>query len=859
MTASKVTKPLPRGFWKALFHPWTWRMAWRDSRSQRIRLVVFSLAIVSGIAALTAIHSMKASVQTGIEAQAKSLLGSDLQISSRQPIPAAEAAKLTALATRFSAETSFSSMLYFPKADAAKLVQIRGIDGEYPFYGKVETTPADAWQRLRSESGILLEPALLDQFQLKVGDLVKLGSIELPVVGVVDKPAPRSNRFSGFAPEAYVRRADLERTGLMGTNSLGFHLLHLQLPAGVDGDKTKQEIRKNYPEASWRLETPDERRENLGDALDNFQQFLGIIALSSLVLGAIGVAGAVHSHVTRRVPTIAILRCLGCPGYSAFGIYFVQAGVLGLFGALLGAAIGIGLHVGVFAAFQDSLPIAVSASPEWLVVLQTTAAGFAVCCGFALLPLLKIRRISPAATLRDGAMLEGKNGAFLRALPVYLVLVGLLVLLAVLNDSSWKRSLSLTAGLGVAFGTLFGVARGLMFFTRRIVRLRWPYLLRQGISNLYRPRNQTLLFLLSLGLGTFLLVTILLAGNLLRDRISISQAATSPNIYLVDVQPDQVAGVTSLLAEKKLPLLESAPMVAMRIESVRGVSVHELAKQNKVPRWVARREFRSTYRDQLNPTETLIAGEWQTRISGPDAPVPLSLEEKLSKDLGVSLGDEITLDVQGVTVRAKVTSLRKVDWSRFNLNFFMVFTPGVLEDAPGFNVVTTRVASGISSGELQRELVKQFPNVSAIDLTLILETVRSILSQISRVVSVLAGFTLLAGLPILIGTMFNGRDMRLRESVLLRTLGASSKQVQTILLIEYATLGVLSALTGLLLAVAANAALAIGVFKASPWPDPVLLLGAFAVTTGVSVISGLLLGRGVSKHPPLEILRGEAG
>ena len=849
-------KPLPGGFWRALLHPWTWRMAWRDSRSQRIRLAVFSLAIVSGIAALTAIHSMKASVQTGIETQAKSLLGSDLQISSRQPISAEDVAKLTALATRFSHETSFSSMLYFPTADAAKLVQVRGLDGDYPFYGKVETTPADAWQRLRSEPGILLEPALLDQFQAKIGDRLKLGAIELTVIGVVDKPAPRSNRFSGFAPEVYVRRADLAQTGLLGTSSLGFHLLHLELPADVDGRKTKEAIRKNYPEASWRLETPDERRENLGDALDNFQQFLGIIALSSLVLGAIGVAGAVHSHVSRRVPTIAILRCLGCPGHLAFGIYFVQAGVLGFVGALLGAAVGIALHTGVLVAFQQSLPIAVSASPEWLVVAQTTAAGFAVCCGFALLPLLQIRRISPAATLRDGAVLEGKKGGFFRALPVYLVLIALLVLLSVLNDSSWKRSLALTAGLGVAFGTLFGVARALMAFTRRIVRQGWPYLLRQGISNLYRPRNQTLLFLLSLGLGTFLLMTILLAGNLLKERLSISQTATSPNIYLVDVQPDQVAGVTSLLAEKKLPLLESAPMVAMRIESVRGVPVHELARQNKIPKWVARREFRSTYRETMNATETLIAGEWLTRIADPDGPVPLSLEEKLGKDLGVALGDEITLDVQGVPVRARVSSFRKVDWSRFNLNFFMVFTPGVLEDAPGFNVITTRVGSGVSSGDLQRDLVKQFPNVSAIDLTLILETVRSILSQISKVVSVLAAFTLLAGLPILIGTMFNGRDMRLRESVLLRTLGASSRQVQTILLIEYATLGVLSALTGLVLAVAANAALAVGVFKASPWPDPVLLLSAFAVTTGVSVISGLLLGRGVSKHPPLEILRG---
>ena len=241
-----------------------------------------------------------------------------------------------------------------------------------------------------------------------------------------------------------------------------------------------------------------------------------------------------------------------------------------------------------------------------------------------------------------------------------------------------------------------------------------------------------------------------------------------------------------------------------------------------------------------------------------ERPVPLSLESKLAGDLGVALGDEITLDVQSVPVRARVTSLREVDWSRFNLNFFMVFPPGVLEDAPGFHVVTTRVPPGVSSGDLQRLLVQQFPNVSAIDLTLILETVRGILEKISGVISVLAGCTVLAGLPILIGTLLNGRDQRLRESILLRTLGASARQVRTILILEYTTLGTLSALTGLLLAIAANAALAVFVFKAAPWPDPRLLAATFAATTGLAILGGLALSRGVTRHPPLDVLRSAA-
>ena len=843
-------KVLPRSLWTALFHPWVWRMAWRDSRSQRLRLVVFSLAIVSGIAALTAIHSLKASVERGIAVEAKALLGSDLRVSSRKEIGANEIEKLTGMASQVSRETSFPSMMRFLPDGGARLMQVRGIAGGYPFYGKVETRPVDAWNKLRDGGGVLVEPAILDQFSAQIGDEVELGGIRLRILGLVDKPAPRGNRFSGFAPEVYVNLADIERSGLLTQNSMAGYQVHLKLSGGLASRVLKDRVRDEFPDTRWRLETPEDRRENLGDALDNFQKFLGLIALTSLALGAIGVAGAVHAHVTRRIQTIGILRCLGCPGYMAFGIYFAQAMALGLLGAILGAGLGIVMQMGLLVALDDELPISVAPSPEWKIALQTTATGFAVCCGFALLPLMRIREISPAVTLRSGGSLKG---GFLRSLPIYALLVGLLVMVAYGNDPNWKRALAMVGGLTVAFLALVAVARGLMEVSRRVLAPRWPYLIRQGVSNLHRPGNQTLLFLLSLGLGTFLLVTILSAGKLLNGRLNIQQSEESPNLYLIDVQPDQVAGVEAVLEAKELPVMESVPMVTMRVQSINGVEVGEATG---VPRWVARREFRSTYRDSLNFTETLIAGELASERANPNGIVALSLEEKIAKDLKVGIGDEITMDVQGILIRTKVTSIRRVDWSRFNLNFFMVFPPGVLEDAPGVNVVTTRTPTPAASGELQRELAGQFANVTAIDLTLILETVRDLLAKISTVITILAGFTVLAGLPILIGTLLNGRDVRLKESVLLRTLGASAKQVRIILVIEYASLGLLSALSGILLAVVANGVLATFIFKASPWPDAALLLAAFGTVTMIAVLGGLALSRGVCHHPPLEILRG---
>lgn len=856
MSVSPPT-PLPSTLWGAFFHRWTWRMAWRDSRSQRQRLAIFSMAIVAGVSALVAVHSLKASLQKGIVSQAKALLGSDLQVISRDPISDSDAAQVAALAKHVSRETSFSSMLYFPGADAARLVNVRGLEPGYPFYGAVETEPASAWARLQHAGGVLLEPAILQQYGAKPGDKVKLGSSQLTILGSLKKAAPRGKRFSGFAPDAYVRLSDLPQTGLLGASSFASYHLHLELPDRASPQLVKEKLLKEFPSNGWRLETPEDRGEALGRSLENFEQFLGLVALAALALGAIGVAGAVHSHVRRRAQAVAVLRCLGCPGNLAFGVYLAQTAALGAAGALVGAVVGTALHLGALTFFRESLPVAVDPVPEWGVIAQSTAAGFAICCGFALLPLLGIRRISPAAALREGASLAGAGRGW-RGWGIYLLLAAAVVLLTRLNVGNWSRAAAFSGGLIIAFGLLFGVAHGVAYAARRLMRPSWPYVIRQGISNLYRPRNQTLLFVFSLGLGTFLLVTILFAQDLLGVRLSVAQGTENPNLYLVDIQADQTAAVRGVIEGMHLPVLESTPMVTMRISSVKGIPIEKMGKEPGASKRVLQREYRSTFRDHLKDTESIIAGNWIPHAEDPTAPVPISLEEDISKELKVGVGDEMTLDVQGVEVRTRVASLRKVDWKNFNLNFFMLFPTGVLEDAPSFQVMTTRTVSAEQSGELQRTMAKQFPNVSVIDLTQILETVRGILDKISRVVSVLAAFTVLAGLPIIIGTLLNGREDRLRESILLRTLGASARQVRAILLAEYLALGILSAIAGLVLAIGANAAMAIFMFEASPWPNfPVVAL-ALASAAVISVAGGAAVSRGISSKPPLALLRDSA-
>jgi putative ABC transport system permease protein len=839
---------IPRHWWGALLHPWTWRMAWRDSRSQRKRLLLFSLSIVAGIGALVAVHSLRESLQEGVRTQAKALLGSDLHIASREPFDPEIEAKIVSRAVAVTRETEFSSMLYFPGVDGTRMVSVRGLDGGFPYYGKIETVPADAWQRMQSEDGVVLERALLDQFAVKVGDRVKLGALTLPILGSIEKTPPKTSKFGGFAPECYLRREALVATDLLGASKIAFNHLHLKLAEA----KTARAIQKEFADPHWRYETPANRRDALGNALDNVEEFLGLIAITSLVLGAIGVAGAIHAHVSRRVAAVAILRCLGCPGDAAFAIYLVQAMMLGAVAALIGAAFGVVLHWGIVTHYRDVLPFALNPAASWSVVARTTAGGLVVCGVFALLPLLRVRQIAPGAALKDNAAPILSR----RLWPLYIVLALILAGLAVLGQTHRWRALAMAGGLALTFAILAAIAHGLTVAARKLVRPGWPYLVRQGISNLYRPHNQTLLFLLSLGLGTFLLLTVLQARDALLQKLDLKTFAESPSLYLIDVQPDQVEGVAALVRAQQLPVLETAPMVTMRIESIRGTPVKELSRQATIPKWVLEREYRSSYRAQLGATEKLVAGEWFKGPFDGNGPTPISLEKEIAKDLHVGLGDEMVLDVQGVPVTARVTNLREVDWSKMNLNFFMIFPPGVLESAPGFNVITARLPTGVSSGGLQRALVKGFPNVTAIDLSLILDTVRNILEKAARIISILAGFTMLAGLPILAATLLNGRDQRVRESVLLRTLGASARQVRVILLVEYATLGVLSALAGVVLSVVASWALAKFVFKIEPTPDATLLAGAFGCAVALAVVGGLALSRGVTRHPPLAVLRG---
>jgi putative ABC transport system permease protein len=549
-------------------------------------------------------------------------------------------------------------------------------------------------------------------------------------------------------------------------------------------------------------------------------------------------------------------------------------------------------------------------------------AGLVICLLFTLLPLLAVRRVSPLVALRSAFAERVGAGR-----DPWRIAIVVFIVVAVAGFSVWqtgrvREGLGFTAVLAAGFAVLAGLAKFVAWAARRWFPRRWPYVMRQGVANLYRPNNRTVLLLLSLGLGTFLMLTLFLTRTTLLKEIEFTGGGGRPNLLFFDIQDDQVDALRKTTAEQGAPVLVHAPIVTMKISSVKGRPVEELLRYSRnrrdpneaenrperkdasnatgstspreskaidddaaaaarsgekgreggvagasggkkgpaverLPGWTLRREYRSTYRGKLEGTERLVSGTFVGRVAPGEAVVPVSMEEGLAKEMGLKVGDELEWDVQGVPIRSKVTSIRAVEWRRLEPNFFVVFPEGVLEQAPKFHVAAVRAKDSEHSARVQRELVAAFPNVTAIDLALVMETVDGIFTKVAFVIEFMAAFTVVTGIIVLAGAVMTGRFQRIRETVLLRTLGATRRQLQQIQVVEYAILGVLASIVGCALSVVGNALLAKYVFRITPSvPFGLLIIGALAVCV-VTVITGLLSGRGVTDHPPLEVLRQE--
>jgi putative ABC transport system permease protein len=855
-------------------------LAWRESRSPR-RLLLLMASVTAGVAALVAIGSFTRNLQASVRDQARALLGADLAVGSGtafSPRAESQIARIIESGRAGTAEpqvarvTSFSAMAYVPRTAGARPVQAMAIEGGFPYYGTIETSPPGQWTRLGEGGGVLVDPSLLTLFDARVGDILSLGEAKLEIRGtVVNYPGDVGIR-SALGPRVYLSSRDLARTGLLRFGSRARYDVYVKLPAGVDAQRLadRNRIRLSSERVGIRTVTEDQR--SLNNALGRLGRYLSLIGLVALLLGGLGVASAVRALMKKKMETIAVLRCLGATAGQIFGAYLLQAVALGLVGSTAGAVIGVALQWFLPRVMRGLLPVDVAFAPAPASIAAGLALGAWVAGLFSLLPLLSIRDVPALAVLRRAFEAPARGRRDWRRLLAVLVLVLSILGLSVLQAPSPGAGIVFAASIGVALGALWGVALLLMRTVRRLFPTRWPYVWRQGLANLYRPANQTAMVILALGFGAFLLDTVYLVHhNLLRD-LRVGGTQDRPNLALFDIQPDQREGVRALMQREGLPAEVPVPIVPMRIASVKGRPAGALLAEGTVAaepprpgqpnRWTLRREYRSTYRDTVGSSERIVAGRpwaagsWLSPHPAGE-PVPISVEAGVAREMGVGVGDLVTWDVQGVTIPTRVGSLREVEWARFEPNFFIVFPEGPLASAPQTFLTLTRVSDPTRRARLQRAVAEAFPNVTALDLSQVQEVIEKVIARVSLAIRFMALFSLAAGVIVLLGAVAASRDQRIREGVLLKTLGATRAQVARVILAEYLSLGTLASASALGLSLLGGWALLHFLFEA-PFAVPALPLAVFSIgVVALTAIVGLTSARDVFARPPLEALRAE--
>ena len=829
-------------------------MAWRDGRSNYKKLALFMASIVLGIAAVVSIQSFSETLKTNIALQSKSLMGADFIIDSRQKPNERVLRIIDSLGGADAREINFSSMCLFTKNGATKLVQVRGLEGGFPFYGTLETEPASAADDYQKSGGALVDATVMLQYDIKPGDSLKIGNVILPIAGLL-KSVPGSANFSNaVAPPVYIPYRFVEETGLIQTGSRLEYQYYFVADPETDLEQLNSELGPVLDAEEADIDTHSDTSQRLGRRYENFIVFLNLVAFIALLLGCVGIASSVHIYIKEKVKDVAILKCLGATRKQTFLIYVIQITGMGIIGGLTGSIAGMFLQELFPWLISDYLPFTIQTSIHPESLLLGLLLGVSMSVLFALIPLLSTWYVSPLRVLR---IEESKTEKSRKA--NVLVLAGVFVFILLFSYwllNNWKYALSFITGILITFVILAGISALFVKLIKKYFPSSWGFCSRQSLLNLFRPQNQTMTLILAIGVGTFLISTLYFTKDLLLAKLSLENNSNTPNIILLDVQSDQKDAVAASLDK----VIDNIPIVTMRVHSIKGRPVNEIRADSSstINEWMLNHEFRVTYRDSLIGSEAVVSGQWieQETYDGL-SPVSISIAESIARDGQLEVGDSLTFNVQGVLMKTRVASIRAVDWGRMQLNFSIVFPEGILEDAPQFNVLSTHTRDEASSAKLQSELIRKFPNISIIDFRQVLVLIENVLGKISWVINFMAIFSIFTGIIVLIGAVRTSKYQRIRENVLLRTLGATSKQILKITAFEYLYLGLLGSLSGILLSLLSSQLLAWYVFdlvfKPSLFPFTILFPGI----TLLVLFIGLMNSRSVLKSPPLQVLRKE--
>lgn len=835
------------------------KLARREMRSSWTRLLFFFVCVAVGVAAIIALRSIIQNMNYALVSDARLILAADVQLESNRPWTKESLATIEKRATEHGVaartETLELASMVRP-AEASKegvlMVELKAIEAAFPLYGSFRLVEgADYSYGQLENSGALVAPALLERLGLNVGDQIRIGEGSFEIRGAIDREPGSTGGFR-LGPRVFVEKSAVDATGLTGFGSrVSRKLLFRVDPSRLDA--FVRDLKSDLKDQLVSVRTFKESEERLSTQFERAENYLSLTGLIILVLGGIGVSSVTRVFVEQKRKNIATLKCLGGTGKRITASYLLQVMILGTVGSLLGLVLAQASVTVIAYYFASSLPQNMGHHLTGSAVLQGLGIGVLISFLFSAVPLLRIRNIKPNLLLRD-------HEEVVRRVDVLRILMGLVLILGLVAITSWQANsvrigLFFLGGLSTTAGVLY-VAAVLTIFLLKKARRMGPFSIRHSINSMSRPGNQSRVIVMSIGLSAFMVLSVLSVQSNLLDEFDLLRQGSLPNMFLVDIQTDQRAGVEQIIRSEAGVEPNLIPTIRTRMVAIDGrdIDLNEVAIERE--RGMLGREYVVTYRPNLEANETIVAGTfWDTT---PSASPEISVEEALKGLGGLGLGSTITFDIQGRRLEAKVTSFRKVDWRRSRTGFLILFRPGSLDNAPQMLIGAVDGPSDpIRRGRFQRILVDRYPNISVIDVGDILQSIKRILDNLTLGVSFIGGFVFLSGALILAGSIAMTKFQRIYESAVLKTLGAKRRMLLTILLVEYGLLGLVSGLIGVSAASVLSYAVSHYVFDI-PWSaTPFLSIAGVIVTIGLVVAVGAVASYGVLARKPLSILRSQ--
>jgi putative ABC transport system permease protein len=836
-------------------------MAVRETRASWRRLLFFFVCIAVGVAAIVALRSVIQSVRGVFGREAKSLIAADVLISTnRDWTPQARDLidrRLSEYGATARTETVETPTMVRPADErpVARMVELRAVQPAFPLYGTMGLDRGLTYSHAILENhGALVRPELLTSLGVAVGDRIVIGQTTFTIRGVIaNEPGRRVSDFS-LGPRVLVDYADLGSTGLLSFGSRARHVLLARVPEdriaplveALDGD-----FKDEFVSARSYRSSDDE----VGRDFDRAENYLSLVGLVIVILGGIAVSSVTRVFVLQKMRSIAVLKCVGARSPQIMAVYVLQVAALGLAGSLLGVALA--------RAAIAAIPLAVGGTPlladiqygvTWSAAGQGIGVGVLVSLLFSVVPLLQVRLVKPSMLLREEAVPGGVD--WTRVSAIVLVSASLVALTA------WQAA-SLKVGLMV-FAGFCGVAAVLHLTGRLLVRVIAPlanapsFPLRHAVLHLSRPGNQTRVILLAVGLGAFFIIGVRSLQASLLAEFSIESAADAPDMFLMDIQRGQADEVRAFLGDPShgAGSFQLIPVLRARVTGVSGRDTALESYEDVRARGSLAREYTVTYRDRLESNERIVAGRFWT---GASADPEVSVEQGLHERFNINVGDTVRFDILGRVVSARVGSIREVDWkdSR-NGGFMFVFRPGALDDAPQTFISPLRGPATLEArGRLEHDIVQRFPNVSVIDFHEILETVRDVMSKVTLAITVVGGLVLLSGVLILVGAVAMTKFQRVYEAAVFKTLGATTRTIATMLLLEYGVLGALAGTIGSAAAVALTWAVSRFALDIQWRLFAGEHVGGVAATAALVAAIGVVSSLDVLRKKPLSTLRAE--